>query len=99
MSAVIRATTFLAAQWEGKPVPTVQILKVFRSPEGKTVVAQSLGVEAIATASDLAPDEFPLPVPATPPTPSSTTPSNSGAYVIGNGVSQPNLVRKVEPEY
>jgi TonB family protein len=82
-----------------KADPTFHILKIFKDAEGRMIVSRSIGVEAVAIAADLAPDEFPLPVVSAPPAPPVNTPATTGAYTATAGISQPTLVRKVEPEY
>jgi len=91
----IRTLAFAPIQVESKRVPTVHMVRVVRTPEGKVTVSRSVAAEAVAIASNLAPPEF---APAAPP-PASPTGVSGEALRIGNGVSQPRLSQKVEPSY
>jgi TonB family protein len=93
MVPAIRTLGFAPMEVENKRVPTVHIIRVVRTPAGTVTVSRSVAAEAVAIASDLAPAEFaaPQPVPATGDSPD--------AFRIGNGISQPTLVQKIEPVY
>lgn len=91
----IRGLTFRVVQVEATPVPTVHIVKVAKQQDGRLLVARSVSTEAVAIATELAPGEFPLPAPAAPAAPS----ANNSVYKIGNGVTPPRILSKVEPIY
>jgi TonB family protein len=93
----IRAIAFPVLQADLKPVPSVHLVKVVVNANEKVFVGRSVSPEAIAIASDLAPSEFPLPAPAPTPAPS-VTPSGD-VYKIGGAITQPRILRKVEPVY
>jgi TonB family protein len=91
----LRTIAFAPVQVESKRVQTAHLVRVVRTPGGNVAVSRSVAAEALAIASDLAPDDF-APAPA-PPAP--TTGVSGDTLKIGNGVSQPKIAQKVEPTY
>lgn len=85
-------------QVDASPVPISYIVRLTRDSEGNLIVTRSVAEEAVAIASALMPGEFPLPDSANPSSETPSTPSDGG-YRVGNGVSAPRILNKVEPQY
>jgi TonB family protein len=92
-----RAIKLPVIQADATPVPSAYIVRVVKNSDGKVVTGRSVAPEAVAIASNLMPSEFPLPDSPAPRTP--VPPAPAGAHTIGNGVSPPRLLNKVEPQY
>jgi TonB family protein len=92
----LKAVTFPVIKIEGNPIPAVYLVRAVNTA-GSVMLARSVGTEAMAIASDLAPAEFPLPVPAATPAPSTSAGTNT--LKLGAGVSQPRIIQKAEPQY
>ena len=90
------ALHFPVIQADQGPLPSVHIVRVLKASDGKVFVERSVGQEAVAIASDLAPGDFPLPVSAAvPPTNITGTIANLRAA----GVSAPRMVSNTESSY
>jgi TonB family protein len=95
----VREIMLPVIQVDASPVPSVFIVKVAKNLDGTVVVGRSVAAEAAAIAANLIPSEFPSPDSAAPQTPAPGTQALDGTYKIGNGVSSPGLLFKVEPKY
>jgi TonB family protein len=94
----IQTIAFPVIKIEDHPISAVYLIRVMSGGDGKVAIARSVGTEAMAIASDLAPGEFPLPVPAVAPVPTISSAGTNANYV-GGGVSQPRINQKIEPQY
>ena len=50
-SVLLGALKFPAILWEGRPIPTVHILKIFKDAEGRMVSARSVGAAVVGERS------------------------------------------------
>jgi TonB family protein len=95
----LRAMKFPVIQVDASPLPSVYIVRLVKGPDGKVALGRSVSREAVAIAANLMPSEFPAPDSAAPRTPAVSVQPSPGTYKIGNGVSAPRLLFKVEPQY
>ena len=95
--SALESISFPAVQFDGKPMPTVHIVRIAKNAEGIVTIAHSVGAEATSIASELVPEEFPV---AAPPTPAvASAASASTVNRVGGGVSAPAVISKVDLQY
>jgi periplasmic protein TonB len=92
----VRAIPFPVAEADGRQFPTVYLVKVSKSADGKAAVARSIAPEAVALAIDLAPDEFPLPAPADAAVSGTTAAKATPAPGV---IIAPRLLQQISPAY
>jgi TonB family protein len=92
----VRAISFPVAQFDGVRLATVNLVKVVKQTDGKVMAARSVAPGAVAIATDLAPDEFPLPAPTDGgPSPAGAASANK----LPGGITKPRLLQKTSPQY
>lgn len=92
----VQAISFPVAEADGRRFPTVYLVKISKSADGKTEAARSIAPEAVALGTDLAPDEFPLPAPADASASGTTT---AKATVATGAIIAPRLLQRISPAY
>lgn len=98
LRGMLESIVFPVVRFEGEQIPSVHIVRVRGEAAGNISIAESTGAEATAIASALSPEDFPVAAPPTPAPPTATS-SSSAALRVGNGVSSPNVISRVDPKY
>jgi TonB family protein len=86
----VRAVPFPVVQFDGHPMPTVELVKVLKDSDGKILATRSVGTEAVAIARELAPAEFPS---------TTANPAPTSAAINKSGITPPRLLEKIDPRY